>query len=50
MTTFDYLFFFLLHDLVLKEGTPDAVPGERLLNLCQSMRDQWLKEAPGGKF
>lgn len=46
ITTFDSLFFFLLHELVRKEGTLETIPDERLLLLCQSMRDQWLKEVP----
>jgi hypothetical protein len=44
ITTFDYLFFFRLHDLVKRESTGTDIKNERLFELCHLARDHWLKE------
>ncbi len=43
ITTYDCWFFLRLHELVAKEGI-QIEEEERLLQICHTVRDQWLKE------
>ena len=44
ITTFDILYFFKLHESVVKNNIPSDTVSKKLLDICLEVRDQWLND------